>query len=66
MNTRQQQVASKICEQLADYYLEEKDYPNALKYYKQAISSSDAENKVSVCGHENSFSHYNAFADEIT
>lgn len=46
MNTRQQQVASKICEQLADYYLEEKDYPNALKYYKQAISSSDAENKV--------------------
>ncbi|XP_056375625.1 tetratricopeptide repeat protein 21A isoform X2 [Hyla sarda] len=46
MNTRQQQVASKIMVQLADYYLEEKDYPNALKYYKEAISYSDVDNKV--------------------
>ncbi|XP_073437605.1 tetratricopeptide repeat protein 21A isoform X3 [Dendrobates tinctorius] len=43
---RQQQVASKICVQLADYYLEEKDYPNALKYYKEAISHSDTDNQV--------------------
>ncbi|XP_075683454.1 tetratricopeptide repeat protein 21A [Rhinoderma darwinii] len=46
MNTKQQQVASTICVQLADYYLEEKDYPNALKHYKEAISYSDADNKV--------------------
>ncbi|KAM3929225.1 tetratricopeptide repeat protein 21A [Leptodactylus fuscus] len=44
--TRQQQVASKICVQLADYYLEEKDYPNALKRYQEAIGYSDTDNKV--------------------
>ncbi|XP_069585880.1 tetratricopeptide repeat protein 21A isoform X1 [Ranitomeya imitator] len=46
MNPRQQQVASKICVQLADYYVEEKDYPNALKYYKESISYSDTDNQV--------------------
>ncbi|XP_044149245.1 tetratricopeptide repeat protein 21A [Bufo gargarizans] len=46
MNTRQQQVTSKICVQLADYYLEEKDYPNALKFYKEAVLYSDTDNKV--------------------
>ncbi|KAG8573306.1 hypothetical protein GDO81_012353, partial [Engystomops pustulosus] len=46
MNTRQQQVASHICQQLADYYSEEKDYPNSLKYYKEAILYADMDNKV--------------------
>ncbi|KAG9476518.1 hypothetical protein GDO78_003192 [Eleutherodactylus coqui] len=45
-NTRQQQVASKICLQLADYYLEEKDFPNTMKYYKEAISYSDPDKKA--------------------
>ncbi|XP_069814949.1 tetratricopeptide repeat protein 21A isoform X2 [Dendropsophus ebraccatus] len=46
MNTKQQQVTAKICVQLADFYLEEKDYPNALKYYREAISYSDTDNRV--------------------
>ncbi|KAM4028837.1 tetratricopeptide repeat protein 21A isoform 2-T2 [Anomaloglossus baeobatrachus] len=46
LNSQQQQVASKICVQLADYYLKEKDYPSTLKYYKEAISYSDTDNKV--------------------
>ncbi|KAM9307487.1 tetratricopeptide repeat protein 21A [Gastrophryne carolinensis] len=46
MITTQQQVASKICVQLAEHYLGEKDYPNALRYYKQAISYYDADHKV--------------------
>ncbi|XP_077347338.1 tetratricopeptide repeat protein 21A [Lithobates pipiens] len=46
MITKQLQMASKICVQLAEYYLGEKDYTNALKYYKDAISYYDADNKV--------------------
>lgn len=51
MITKQLQMASKICVQLAEYYLGEKDYTNALKYYKDAISYYDADNKVSNSHH---------------
>ncbi|XP_068092032.1 tetratricopeptide repeat protein 21A isoform X2 [Hyperolius riggenbachi] len=46
MVTAQLQMASKICVQLAEHYLEEKDYTNSLKYYKEAISYYDTDNKV--------------------
>ncbi|XP_072268672.1 tetratricopeptide repeat protein 21A [Pyxicephalus adspersus] len=46
MITTQLQMASKICVQLAEHYLEAKDYTNALKYYKDAISYYDTDNKV--------------------
>ncbi|KAM5158028.1 tetratricopeptide repeat protein 21A [Mantella aurantiaca] len=46
MITTQLQMASKICVQLAEHYLGGKDYTNALKYYKDAISYYDTDNKV--------------------
>ncbi|XP_018408984.1 PREDICTED: tetratricopeptide repeat protein 21A [Nanorana parkeri] len=46
MVTTQLQTASNICVQLAEHYLREKDYTNALKYFKDAISYHDTDNKV--------------------
>ncbi|XP_075068271.1 tetratricopeptide repeat protein 21A [Mixophyes fleayi] len=46
MITVQLQMASKICVQLAEHYLDEKDYQNTLKYYSEAMKYSDTDNKV--------------------
>ncbi|XP_063781238.1 tetratricopeptide repeat protein 21A [Pseudophryne corroboree] len=48
MITTQMQVATKIFVQLAEHYMEEKDYPNALKYYTEAMPYCDTDNKLQV------------------
>ncbi|XP_075444033.1 tetratricopeptide repeat protein 21A [Ascaphus truei] len=42
----QKQLASVICVQLAEHYVDQKDYENALKYYKEAMLFSDTDSKV--------------------
>ncbi|XP_069503848.1 tetratricopeptide repeat protein 21A isoform X2 [Ambystoma mexicanum] len=42
----QKQQASVICVQLAEQYLEQKDFDKAIKYYKEALFFSDSDSKV--------------------
>lgn len=42
----QKQLAASICIQTGEHYVTEKDYDNAVKSYKDALSYSPTDNKV--------------------
>ncbi|CAH2281962.1 tetratricopeptide repeat 21A [Pelobates cultripes] len=42
----QKKIASEICVQLAEHYIEQKDYEKALKCYKEAMTYTETDGKV--------------------
>lgn len=46
----QKQLAASICIQTGEHYVTEKDYDNAVKSYKDALSYSPTDNKVRGLG----------------